>query len=154
MMRWFLFSLILLATACGKNTLVSDQWSSDEDSYWTSDDTVQIAINSQDSITRYDLIVELDHTTEYPFSNLYIEVGNRTPAGDTLRTPVSLELADRKGQWQGECGGNSCTATIPLRSRFYFQDQGEYQIWILPYMRTDSIPAVQEVTLRLDRAEQ
>lgn len=154
MMRWFLFPSFLLLIGCNNNTLVSDHWKSVDNADWTSEDTVQILIESKDSVERYDLIVEVDHTTDYPYSNLYIEVGNRTPDGDTLRTPVSLELANNKGQWQGECGGTTCKATIPLRSKFYFQDQGEYAIWVLPYMRTDSIPSINNVTLRLDRAAQ
>jgi len=141
--------LLFLLFGCGRTALVQDQWEALDVGHWSEDDMLSINFEVKDSTQRYDLIVGLTHSTNFGFQNLYIEVSNLTPNGDTMSTPVSLELANSKGQWQGQCSDEECKATIPLRENFYFQNLGKYTITMRPHMRVNPVPDVYKASLAL-----
>lgn len=143
----------LVMLGCNNNVVVQNEWEGGERPQWNETDVVTIQHNVVDTTARFDLVVDLTHTTQFKYQNLYVEVGNITPAGDTLTTPVSLELANPKGQWQGNCSGDNCSASIVLKDHFYFPQMGEYRIWVKPYMRMNPVEGVVAVAFSLQHSE-
>ena len=147
-MRWSL-GLIILLMACSDSPLTEASWKTSDGSGWTSEDKLTLNFDVQDSTARHDLILKIEHSVDYSWENLYIQVGNVTPDMDTMITPVSLELANKKGQWQGDCSSSSCSAEIVLQEDFFFQQLGSYTIWAEPFMRVNPIPDVKSVSLAI-----
>jgi gliding motility-associated lipoprotein GldH len=151
-MRWAL-GLIVLLVSCAEKPLTEASWEANGDSGWTSEDRLTLDFDVPDSTSRYDLILKISHSTAYSWENLYIQVGNITPDKDTMMTPVSLELANKKGQWQGDCTSSTCKAEIVLQDHFFFSKPGSYTIWAEPYMRINPVPEIQSVSLGLYPSE-
>lgn len=140
---------MMVVIGCGPSPVASGFWEASDSNQWSEDDVVSIKFDISDSIQRYDLMTTVNHTTDFKFQNLYVEITNQTPDGDSLSTPVSLELADTKGQWQGICSGDQCEATIVLRENFYFRKNGTYRISLRPHMRVNPVGEISAVSLSL-----
>ena len=147
-MRWAL-GLIILFMGCTEKPLTEASWEASDDSGWTSEDRLTLNFDVKDSTARHDLVLKILHSKDYSWENLYIRVGNITPESDTMMAPVSLELANKKGQWQGDCSSSTCTAEVVLQEHFFFSKPGSYTIWVEPYMRINPIPEIQSVSLGL-----
>ena len=119
------------------------------DNFWSQEDILEMNFSISDTTEIYDLSVTIDHSTDYAWENLYIKLHNLFPNGDTLSREVSLDLANKKGQWQGECSGSTCRATVDLQTSFFFPQKGNYRIWLEQYMREVNLEHVQRVHLGL-----
>ena len=147
---YFLIAGMILLSSCGEQAVAVSEITTEDDS-WTYDQHVRIDFNVTDTTDLYDLSIEVTHGTEYQWQNLYVQIQNIFPNGDTMRRNVSLELADKKGQWQGDCSGERCEAVIDLQSKFFFPQEGNYSIMTEQFMREDSIRGIESVRLRLSR---
>ena len=54
-----------------------------------------------DSTNSYACLIDLSHTGEYPFSNIYLFVDFEFPNGKNRLDTVHITLADRTGRWYG-----------------------------------------------------
>lgn len=144
---------VMILTSCSKRPAF-DSAIYPEGSVWSYDDDLSLDFNISDTTEIYDLTLTVEHSTDYPWENLYIRIQNIFPGGDTMTRPLSLELADKRGQWQGECSGSECEARIDLQRSVYFPKKGNYHIAIDQFMRQDSIPGINALKLALYRSEQ
>jgi gliding motility-associated lipoprotein GldH len=144
--------LIFLFVSCQQNTIYKQVIDVDESS-WLESEILKFSFQANDTISRNLLILEVDHSTEYANQNLYIRIHTIQPPADSTVQIVSLDLADLTGKWQGKCRGDHCTAQVMLKEYFKFQFEGEYQIWVEPYMREKSIHGIRKMALILERTE-
>ena len=157
MIRWSGISLyiaVLITMMSCSGRPASESAIYPEGGVWTYADDLDLEFRIEDTTEIYDLTLAVDHSIDYPWQNLYIQIRNIFPGGDTMARPLSLELADKRGHWQGECSGTSCAALIDLQKSVYFPKEGDYKITIRQHMRQDSIPGINSLTLALYRAEE
>ena len=138
----------LLLTSCSQKP-VAEVELVNSDNFWSQEDVLEMNFDISDTTEVYNLSVTIEHSTEYAWENLYIKVHNLFPDGDTLSREISLDLADKKGQWQGQCDGSTCKATVDLQTSFFFPQTGNYKIWMEQYMREVNLEHIQRVHLGL-----
>ncbi len=139
---------IFLLTSCSQKAVVEVELVN-SDKFWSQEDILEMNFSISDTTEIFDLAITIDHSTDYAWENLYIKVHNLFPDGDTLSREVSLDLADKKGQWQGDCSTSSCQAVIDLQTSFFFPQTGDYRIWIEQYMREVNLEHIHRVHLAL-----
>lgn len=149
-MRQILFLLLfagLVSGGCGHDgVLTSETWRW-KDSRWLSGDVKSFQMTVMDTAKVYRLDLELCHAKDYPFQNLYVRTVTTYPSGKAVTSVTSLELAERDGQWSGNCLGKSCEIHLPLQQRFTFPEPGIYTWTIEPYMRLDTIAGIRSLTV-------
>lgn len=106
-----------------------------------------------DTIVPYNLVLTVNHSNEYPYENLYINATTIFPDGYRTTNPVSLELADDHGQWQGQCSGQKCKAVIEIAQKAYFEKMGKYRLVLEQFSRMDSLPGIQAIQLQILQSE-
>lgn len=149
-MRVLLSLLVLVAMGCGpvviyESTIdVGDSWSYDE----ALDYTFEVTDTSQ----IYELEFIVEHSADYSFQNLYVNVKTTYPDGHTATDAVSLAVTDKRGQFYGQCSGDKCALPIQLHSSFKFQQIGQHQISIVQHSRKPDLSDVYGGTLRLVEA--
>ena len=150
-MRLLFLAVVLVAVGCGPQ-IVYESTQEVGDS-WAYEEQLLFDFDISDTATVYQLEFELSHSTDYPYQNLYVKVGTTYPDGHLASDVVSLSVADKRGEYYGECSGSECMLPIQLHERFRFQQLGRHQISIEQHSRTVDLSDVYGGTLRLVVAE-
>lgn len=139
---------IFLLTACGENLLFEKTLEISE-SGWTYEQPVSFDFSVQDTTQRYDIVLDVGHSVEFGFQNLYVQIHTTFPSKEIKSQVLSLELAGASGIWNGDCGSDICHAEIPLQKNVLFPEVGNYQIKAEQYMRKSPLPGLEDMTLKI-----
>jgi gliding motility-associated lipoprotein GldH len=144
----------LMLSACGdRGTLVRESWTF-SDGQWLSGDAKSVSMTVDDTAKVYRIDLDLKHGTDYGYQNLYVRTVTTYPSGKTVSSVTSLELAEKSGEWAGDCGGSTCTISLPLQAKFTFPETGTYAWAIEPYMRTDTVSGIRRLTVTCSEASE
>lgn len=141
--------LSALLPACGPNYVYEETQIIPEEG-WTYADTLDFSFSIDDTLKLYNLYLELDHTIDYGYQNLYAKVYTRFPSGERKGQTISLELADHTGAWQGDCRGEKCRFLAPIQMNAFFNEQGVYAFTLEQYMRESPVTGMQTISLKLE----
>jgi gliding motility-associated lipoprotein GldH len=150
-MSKYFFFLPLLSTvffACGPRYLV-DETIEIPESKWVYKDSLRFEAEIPDTAMVYDLWLTLDHSPEFAWQNLYIRIHTLFPDGKRLSAPLSLELADQGGIWQGDCNSKRCRFRVPIQEGAWFQLPGVYTFTFEQYMRESPVTGIQRFRFQI-----
>lgn len=117
------------------------------------DDTLSFEFSINDTIQLYDLFLEVDHTLDVLHQNYYFKVRTAVDEEMIQEQIVSLELADAKGYWLGNCSGDECVRTIPFLINTRFEKEGRYKVELQPYARDSIIKGINSFSLGIKASE-
>ncbi len=141
--------LAVLLSACGPEYIV-DESKDIPGGLWTYADSIRFEAEIPDTSRIYNLWLSLDHSPEFEWQNLYVRIHTLFPDGKRLSTPLSLELANQGGEWQGKCGAKRCQFRIPIQEGAYFQIPGRYALTIEQYMRQSPVGGVERLRFQIE----
>ncbi len=144
--------IVILVLGCGPNYIFEEDKTISGNA-WTYADSLSFDFNITDTTKVYNLYIELEHSTEYKFQNLYVKVKTKFPDGKKLDQPLSLELANKFGQWLGDCESEKCEIIVPIQEQVYFQQQGDYRIILEQFMREDPMPGLNKFGLKIEETD-
>ena len=101
---------------------------------------------------KYDLALRVNHSLEYDYQNVYLQVETVFPDGKKTINPLSLNLADKIGTWLGKCGGDGCDITFSFQDDFRFQSLGKHEFSIGQFSRENQLAGISEIELLLFKA--
>ena len=146
-----LLALTTLLAACGPEVVYEEEVALP--GTWSYADSVSFAYDIGDTSRAYDLRLSLKHRDAFATQNLYTRFVTVYPDGRRQSEAVSLELADARGRWQGDCSGEGCELVIPLQDAARFPAAGRYGLVVHQYMREEAVAGVDEVGLMVMVAE-
>lgn len=120
---------------------------------WTYGDTLVYTYDITENAKRYDLELDIEHTRDYGYANLYVQFNTEFPDGQQASEITSFNLTDNKGSWTGDCSANLCTTTFKLRESVNFTQQGKYKMKISQNSREASLPEINSITFRILKKE-
>ncbi len=144
-----LILLGILVFSCGKNYQYQKSYDL-EGEQWTYADSLSFSFDIQDTTKIYNLYLQLEHSTDYDYQNLYTYIHTQFPSGDRLDEKLSLQLANKAGYWEGKCGKKHCKLTIPIQENAYFNQLGTHSLILEQYMRMDSLPGIKSIAFMLE----
>jgi len=148
-MRLFpLFSMLLLLTACGPEVIYEKEVSFPE-SGWSYADSVTFNYTLEDVDQAYDLMLDVDHSTEFAYQNFYVNLHTTFPNGKRQLEQLSLQLAGDFGTWLGNCSGENCTLSIPFLQNIRYTLPGKYTLTVAQNSRDEPLVNVQGIGLRV-----
>ena len=138
----------LLLTSCGPDVVYqhSEDFSSDG---WPYADSVSFSFPIADTTSRYDLVLTVDHTQDFVTQNFYVRLSTHLPDGTVLTQPLSLQLADKYGEWYGDCDSESCSVDISIQEGTRFIAPGDYRLAVSQFSREDPLPEVTAIGFRI-----
>lgn len=145
---WFFF-LVIMLNSCGK-TYHYQNTISIPNQAWSYQDTVDFQFDILDTTKIYNLLIDIDHTTNYPFQNMYVEIFTKFPEGQRIKEMVSLELANRAGAWNSDCRGETCNLEIPIQEGAFFNQAGAYTISFKQFMRKNPLKGIKKLGLKIE----
>ena len=151
MVRNFLILLlgIGLLTACGPNYVFDEKYDL-ENTSWSYSNTLDFDLEIEDTLKIYNIFLEIQHSKEYAYQNLYTKIHTAFPSGESVSKLVSLELADQSGFWYGKCGGDFCTLKIPIQEGAFFNALGQHSFKLEQFMRIETLAGVKSAALKVE----
>jgi gliding motility-associated lipoprotein GldH len=114
----------------------------------------EFAFDIQDTISQRDIYLDIRHTGDYPFSNIYVFATLTGPQGHTLTDTVECTLADPTGRWYGKGAGfihsDRVQAHVLYRMHNTFPASGRYTIALEQAMRTEKLTGVIDVGISIE----
>ncbi len=144
----FAFFLAILANACSPGYLIKETRELEGET-WGYADSLSFQAAIRDTVQLYDISLVVKHRTNYSFQNLYLRIHTSFPDGKELTQVLSLELANKAGQWQGSCRGDYCTLEVPIQLNAFFNQTGVHTFTLEQYMRADDLPGIAALGIRI-----
>ena len=149
----------LMAFSCDSNR-VFDEYKSVSNT-WNKDDIVSFKVQAPDTISNYNLFVNLRNTEAYQYSNLFLLVELSYPNGKTIKDTLEYRMTAPDGTFLGT--GFSDLKENKLWYKgfdepFVFKEEGEYLVNIQHAMRQNgevngviNLEGVTDVGFRVER---
>lgn len=115
---------------------------------WSSTDTLQWHIPELDSVSRYDMILDVRHDDSYPYQNLGMEI--TWTKGDTLisRDTLDMKLTKPEGNWKGD-GWGSLYEVTDFYKEFHLPYGGNYTLYMRPCMNVRNLKGIYSIGFEL-----
>jgi gliding motility-associated lipoprotein GldH len=142
-------SLFLLAS-CGKDAMY-DNTKRIPRGVWNKEETVRFEVPVTDTVHPYRFYLNVRHSTDYRYSNVYFFINTVFPDGKKARDTVECILAQPDGKWIGKGISGTRDNQILLRVGLRFPMKGTYLFEFEQAMREDTLNGISDVGLRLVR---
>jgi gliding motility-associated lipoprotein GldH len=141
--------LLLPAVSCDSGT-VFDQYEHTENGLWGWQDPIEFRVDISDTLAMNNIYLQIRHTVEYPFSNLYLFVHVKSPTGQQITDTINMVLAAPDGKWTGRGNGNIRELMLLYRRQTQFRTPGTYVFTLEQAMRLPELP-VTDLGIRIER---
>ncbi|TZF86233.1 gliding motility lipoprotein GldH (plasmid) [Pedobacter sp. BS3] len=120
---------------------------------WSYIKKITVPVTITDAGKRYNIYMNLRHTADYKYSNLFVLIRQRNPDGklDTVRKEFQLAYPD--GEWLGSGSGNLYSYQLPVKTGYKFPEKGKYIFELEQNMRDNPLKEISDVGLRVEPVE-
>ncbi|UKJ08063.1 gliding motility lipoprotein GldH [Solitalea lacus] len=103
-----------------------------------------------DQTGKYSLYLNLRHTDDYKYSNIFFRLYVKNPDGKMQTTRiVEVKLAENDGKWLGSGTGKLLAKKIFITNGIDFSKPGQYRIELEQFMRDDPLKEISDVGIQL-----
>ncbi|NOY51560.1 MAG: gliding motility lipoprotein GldH [Chlorobi bacterium] len=146
-----LWSIVFLS-ACSSGTIY-DKSIKVNQSGWYKNDMARFDLRINDSLETYDYFLNIRHTVDYRYSNLFVFFKTTYPNGNISRDTLEFVLANKSGKWYGKGWGDIKDISFPLVKSIKFPLRGEYTFQIQQAMRVDTLEGITDIGIRIERSK-
>jgi gliding motility-associated lipoprotein GldH len=139
-------------TSCDKQR-VFEQNQKIKDRSWSENFIPEFNVKIDDTISYYNMYINVRNADSYRFSNLYIFMTTTLPQGQIEKDTLQLLLANEQGKWLGSGLGDIFENRILFKEKFKFINQGTYKIKLEQAMRLNPLPGILDVGIRVEKAK-
>ena len=150
---FLLMSFLMLGLiSCQDSATVVDSNTELDKRNWAYSEKIRIPVKIEATDVSYDLYLNLRHSAEYKYSNIFILIHITGPDGkkSTERREFKLALAD--GEWLGSGSGNMYSHQIKFKENFKFPAKGTYIFELEQNMRDNPLDHVSDAGIRVEKA--
>lgn len=144
--------LLFLFSSCIKQEAF-EKYSTVKDYSWQLRDIKNFSFENTDTVSAYNLFLNIRNGEDYPYSNLWVSINIRNPLGKIETHSFGVELADNTGKWHGRGLGGIHDNRFMIMSHFRLAQKGNYVFSVQQNMREDVVPGVMDVGVRVEKVE-
>jgi len=148
----FIIAFFIFFQSCDPNKVYEDNTKIPE-GVWDRNNKISFNVEITDTISPYNLYINIRNTGMYQMSNIYLFVTAKFPENTIYVDTVECILADEKGKWLGSGLGDIIDNQIPYRKNIKFPKSGTYIFTYEQGMRTQKLPFIMDVGLRVEKVE-
>ena len=142
--------VILFSGLSCDSRMVYDKFEATEDGMWSWKDVKEFRADISDTVSMYNIYLQVRHTVDYPMSNLYMFVHVKSPSGQQMTDTVDMVLAVPDGRWLGKGNGYIRELMLLYRKQTRFRIPGTYVFTLEQAMRQSELP-VTDLGVRIER---
>ena len=140
------FSLFL--HSCGPEPLF-DHTKKIPGGVWKEDELIRFEVPVNDTIHIYKFFLNLRHSTDYRYANVFFFINTTFPDGRSARDTVECILADKSGKWLGNGITNIRDIQVMLRRGLRFPLEGTYTFELEQAMREPELHGIKDIGFRI-----
>jgi len=129
MRNLFLSAVLLTYISCDIKT-AHEEYKTFPKTEWHTDSVVKFNYFIQDTISRYDVILQIRHSVNYEYQNLFLFLDN-----GSSKDTIELLLADKNGDWFGRGIGDVREIEINYQTDKKYNKKGKYNFTLEQAMR-------------------
>lgn len=142
----------LLLYACNSSNLVFEKNTEIPERSWAYEFKPAFEAPVTDTVSRYNLYVNLRHTNNYAYSNMWVMIYTTLPSGKKMERRTELPLADKEGKWYGKDSGSIVNQQILIQPNAIMPEAGTYRFEFEQNMRVNPLPDVLSIGLSIEKA--
>ena len=119
---------------------------------WSYSEKVKIPFTIEQVEKSYNLFLNLRHTSDYKYSNIFLLIQIIDPNGKKTTERKEFKLALPDGEWLGSGSGNLYSYQILFKENFKFTLKGKYTIELEQNMRDNPLDYITDAGIRVERA--
>jgi gliding motility-associated lipoprotein GldH len=146
-----LLSLLLLFFASCDSKRFFEENKSFPNGVWMNTNPQAFTVNISDTLSRYDLFLNVRNEGIYPYSNLYLFIKTTIPDGRTATDTVECQLADPDGRWRGSGVGNLKFNRFLFQRGMVFPRKGNYRFELEQAMRVKELKGLTDIGIRVEK---
>ena len=155
MHRYSFLIVVLLLAGCGPSP-VYQRSEGVPGLKWASSFKPKFSFQIEDTAATYNLSFLIRHTEAYPFSNIWLQFSIQGPADSVARSQrIEIPLAAESGQWYGRGMNEIWEQRMPISTErgpnITFPKSGRYTVQFQQVMRTNPLPEVMNIGLRVEK---
>ena len=151
----FLFVVLMttILASCQNQSVIVDTNVELDKHNWSYTEKVKIPLNIESEDIPCNLYLNLRHTSDYKYSNIFLLIHITGPDGrkSTERREFKLALPD--GEWLGSGSGNLYSYQILFKENFKFPLKGKYIIELEQNMRDNPLDHITDAGIRVERVD-
>ncbi|SRR5690606_1607790 len=124
--KFFSFlGLFFLTGSCSDQKQVFEMYKS-VGSFWHKDSVVSFEFEAQDTLTTYNLFLNLRANNEYPFSNIFLIASIESPDGHIKKDTLEYLMASPDGKMLGNGFSDIKESKLWFKENYRFSETGKY----------------------------
>ncbi|MDH5828475.1 gliding motility lipoprotein GldH [Sphingobacterium faecium] len=139
---------ISLFVSCDSNTIMDENVNINKNA-WAHAYKPTFDVHISDISKKYDVWLNVRHTSHYPYSNLFILVHQKGANTKLYTYKKELKLADSYGKWTGNTAGSLYTKRSLIHKDYSFPDTGLYHFTFEQNMRDNPLLEVTDIGLNI-----
>jgi gliding motility-associated lipoprotein GldH len=144
--------LLYSLSSCDSNRIYQ-KYEKIDNYIWQHNEEIEFKFDVEDTISNHLLYVQIRHSSNYPYSNLWLEITSQSPTGITSKDSLECIFADKTGKWLGDGAGDIWDNQILWKKLVRFPQQGTYSIKYRHLMRLKNLPGILDVGFRIDKID-
>lgn len=145
-------AICLLATLSCNHNRVYEVYQTLETEGWHKDTIPTFHFEIADTLSIYNVFVNIRNKNNYPYSNLWLFIDIEAPDQSVLRDTFEISLARPDGKWLGKGIGNLFDLQALYKRNVYFPVSGTYTIHLQQGMRNELLPGVNDIGIRIEKS--
>lgn len=145
--------IVFVMTFCGMgctDTAVLDQNVPIANHAWQYEVQPRLTAHITDVTRPYNIYLNLRHTPDYAYSNVFVLLHQHRPNGGDTTERVELTLAEPDGRWLGRGNGSVYAHQHLIRESVRFPDTGNYVFTLEQNMRENPLREITDVGIRVE----
>ena len=135
MLRNRVFIVLLLLFAACNSRLVFSEFQPNPGGIWSREDVKEFIFTKEDTISSFNLFINIRNDNNYPFSNLFLITDLNFPDGTVVRDTLEYEMALPDGKWLGKGYGSLKESKLWYKENIVFPLPGVYTLKVAHAMR-------------------
>ncbi|MCX7986811.1 MAG: gliding motility lipoprotein GldH [Bacteroidales bacterium] len=123
------------------------------DASWDMNKAIRFEYFCQDTLNDKDILFNIRHSGQYPYSNLFLFVNTLAPNGRSQKDTVEFMLADARGKWFGSGIGDIYSLRLIFKRNIRFAQEGRYIFYIQHGMREKTLTGITDLGILIKNTD-
>lgn len=147
---WLIVVAIFVSSCVSNDTYF--QYQTVNPDGWSKDSLYTFDVPISDTVSLYNVYVNVRNRGEYPYQNLWLFMNKKSPDNIDVSDSIECYLADQRGKWLGTGLGAIKEMPILYKQNVKFDKKGIYRYSIVQGMREDVLIGINDIGIKVEKA--